>query len=98
LGGIVINRKLPIELQRKVNRIMKRSVEYAFENPKASYPFVKHHAQAMEDSVMESHIKLYVNEFTRELGVKGQEAVETLYREATSLGVLPKMREDIFIA
>jgi 1,4-dihydroxy-6-naphthoate synthase len=97
LGGIVINRKLPVELQRKVDRIMKRSVEYAFENPKASYPFVKFHAQAMQDSVMESHIKLYVNEFTRELGVKGREAVETLYREATSLGVIPKIRDDIFV-
>lgn len=97
LGGIVVNRKLPEETQRKVNRIMKRSVEFAFENPKASYPFVKHHAQAMDDSVMLSHINLYVNEFTRELGIDGRKAVETLYREATTLGIIPKMREDIFV-
>jgi len=76
---------------------MKRSVEFAFENPKASYPFVKHHAQAMDDSVMLSHINLYVNEFTRELGIDGRKAVETLYREATTLGIIPKMREDIFV-
>ncbi len=97
LGGIVINRRLSVELQRKVNRIMKRSVEYAFDNPKASYPFVKHHAQEMEDRVMESHIKLYVNEFTLNLGAAGRKAVETLYREGTSLGVIPKVRQDIFV-
>jgi 1,4-dihydroxy-6-naphthoate synthase len=97
LGGIVVNRKLSTAVQQKVDRIMKRSVEFAFENPKASYPFVKHHAQAMDDTVMQSHIELYVNEFTRELGAEGRKAVETLYREATALGVIPKMREDIFV-
>jgi len=97
LGGIVVNRKLPVAIQQKVDRVMKRSVEFAFENPKASYPFVKHHAQAMDDSVMESHINLYVNEFTRELGTDGRKAVERLYREATAAGAIPKMREDIFI-
>jgi len=97
LGGIIVNRKLPIEIQRKVNRIMKRSVEFALENPKVSYPFVKHHAQEMDDSVMQRHIELYVNEFTRDLGVEGRKAVETLYREATTSGVIPKIREDIFV-
>jgi len=97
LGGIVVNRKLSTAIQQKVDRIMKRSVEFAFENPKASYPFVKHHAQAMDDTVMQSHIELYVNEFTRELGTEGRKAVERLYREATALGVIPKIRADIFV-
>jgi 1,4-dihydroxy-6-naphthoate synthase len=97
LGGIVVNRDLPADTQAKVDRIMKRSVEYAFENSNASYPFVKHHAQAMDDSVMQSHIELYVNEFTRELGTVGRKAVETLYREATALKIIPKIREDIFV-
>ena len=97
LGGIVVNRKLSAEIQKKVNRVMKRSVEYAFENPKASYPFVKHHAQAMEDSVMQSHINLYVNEFTRDLGTGGRKAIETLFREAIENKVIPKIREDIFV-
>ena len=97
LGGIVVNRKLNLEVQKSVNRIMKRSVEYAFENPKASYPFVKHHAQAMDDNVMQSHINLYVNEFTRNLGGGGRKAIETLYREAFENKVIPKIREDIFV-
>ena len=97
LGGIVVNRKLSREVQQKVNRIMKRSVEYAFENPNVSYPFVKHHAQAMDDNVMQSHINLYVNEFTRNLGTVGRKAIETLYSEADKNGVLPKIREDIFV-
>jgi len=97
LGAIAINRKFTTAIQQKVDRIMKRSVEFALENPNASYPFVKRHSQTMDDAVMESHIKLYVNEFTRELGPEGRKAVETLYNEATSVNAIPKMRKDIFI-
>ena len=97
LGGIVVNRNLPADIKRKVDRIMKRSVEFAFENPKASRPFVKHHAQAMDENVMNSHIELYVNEFTRELGIEGKKAVEKLYSEATAAGAIPKIREDILV-
>ena len=97
LRGIVVNRKFPAEIQRKIDRIMKRSIKFALENPKASYPFVKQHAQEMDDTVLESHLKLFVNDFTSELGEEGQKAIKALFSEATKLGVIPKMREDIFV-
>jgi 1,4-dihydroxy-6-naphthoate synthase len=97
LGGIVVNRKLPREVQEKVNRVMKRSVEYAYEQPDASYPFVKLYAQEMEESVMRSHIDLYVNEFTRNLGDEGKQAVRTLYSKAEGLGIIPKLERSIFL-
>jgi len=97
LGGIVVNRNLPREVQEKVNRVMKRSVEYAYEQPDASYPFVKLYAQEMEESVMRSHIDLYVNEFTRNLGEEGKQAVRTLYSKAEDLGIIPKMERSIFL-
>lgn len=97
LGGIVVNRNLPREVQEKVNRVMKRSVEYAYEQPDASYPFVKLYAQEMEESVMRSHIDLYVNEFTRNLGDEGKQAVRTLYSKAEELGIIPKLERSIFL-
>jgi len=97
LGGIIVNRRLSVEVQQKVDRIMKRSVEFAFENPKESYGFVKQYAQAMDETVMMSHIKLYVNEFTRELGKEGRKAIETLYREAALAGLIPAMKDDLFV-
>jgi 1,4-dihydroxy-6-naphthoate synthase len=33
LGGIVVRRDLPVEIQQKMNRVMRRSVEYAFAHP-----------------------------------------------------------------
>lgn len=87
LGGIVIRRNLDPELQQKVNRLIRKSVEYAFANPQSSMPYVKEHAQAMSEEVMKKHIALYVNDFSVDLGQKGIEAVELMFNKAKELAL-----------
>ena len=72
------NRNLPIEIQQKVNRLLKKSVEYAFANPKSSIEFIKQHAQEMDEAVMYKHIALYVNQYSINLGEEGKKAIDTL--------------------
>ena len=97
LGGIVVNRRLSDDVRRRVNRVMRRSVEYAFANRGASLPFVRANAQAMSDDVMYKHIDLYVNEYSVDLGQEGRRAVALLFERARSTGVIPAMREDLFL-
>lgn len=97
LGGIVVKRNLPEEIKRKVNRVMERSVRYAFDHPADSKDFVKANAQEMEESVMNSHIQLYVNEFTKNLGGDGRSAVGRLFDVARARGIVPFYKEDIFL-
>lgn len=97
LGGIMVRRDLPKGLQEKINRVMRRSVEWAFAHPEEAMPFVRVHAQEMEDKVMKSHIDLYVNEFTKGLGTVGRAAVQRLYDEAWALGVLPEWSGTLFV-
>ena len=70
--------------REKVERVLRRSIEYAFANPMASREWVKAHAQEMEDEVIDKHIALFVNDFTVSLGDEGRRAVERL----TSVRVL----------
>ena len=97
LGGIAVNRKLDKEIQLKLNRVLKRSVGFAFENPKSAYPFIKQYAQEMDEDVMYKHIELYVNDFTKDLGLDGRNAIKVLYEKAISLGILPQMDQQIFL-
>lgn len=97
LGGIVINRNINSETQQKVNRVLKRSIQFAFDNPAESYDFVKRYAQEMEDEVIRKHINLYVNNFTLELGEEGEKAIKTLYEEATKNQVISSVPKDIFV-
>jgi 1,4-dihydroxy-6-naphthoate synthase len=97
LGGIVIKRSLPEELKQKVNRVLKRSVEFAFANPDASREYVKAHAQEMSEEVMYKHIALYVNEYSVNLGAEGRRAVELLFDKAQALGVIGKIEHSVFL-
>ena len=97
LGGIVIQRDLPTDIQQKVNRVMKRSVEYALANPEQTLGYVKPHAQEMDTVVMMKHIGLYVNEYTVNLGEKGKKAVQHLFDTAIDLDIVPNNKVDLFL-
>jgi 1,4-dihydroxy-6-naphthoate synthase len=97
LGTIVINRKIPDDVAQKVNRIIRRSLEYAYHDSFASYDFVAGNAKDMESTVMNNHIKLYVNEFTLDLGAEGKVAINELFRIAADKGIIPLLPAGIFL-
>ena len=97
LGGIVIRRSLPDEVKQRVNRIVRRSVEYAFAHPNDSLPYVRAHAQEMSEEVMYRHIDLYVNQFSVDLGPEGRSAVDLLFKRGASIGIIPTPDIPIFM-
>jgi 1,4-dihydroxy-6-naphthoate synthase len=78
LGGIIMQNKFNQATQLKVESLIRRSVEYAFENYPMITDYVRCHAQEMSETVMRQHIDLYVNNFSIELGIEGRKAVDTL--------------------
>jgi 1,4-dihydroxy-6-naphthoate synthase len=78
LGGIVAKRNIDKTIIEKTDRLIKKSLEYAF----AQYPvittYVKKHSQEMSEDVMRKHIDLYVNNYSLDLGEKGKLAVKKL--------------------
>jgi 1,4-dihydroxy-6-naphthoate synthase len=97
LGGIVVRRTLPEAIRHTVNRVVRRSVEYAFAHRTASLAFVREHAQEMSEQVMYQHIDLYVNEFSIDLGSEGRRAVELLFERARLAGVIPVIAHSLFL-
>ena len=96
LGGIAIKRSLGNDIALKVQKCLSESISFAYDNPDSSYDFVRKYAASMEREVMKKHIDLYVNEFSRDLGSTGREAVRVLYSKAMDVNVIPKIRKDIF--
>ena len=97
LGGIVAKRSLPDEVKHAMNRVMRRSVEYAFAHRDASLPYVRAHAQEMSEAVMYQHIDLYVNEYSVDLGGQGRRAVQVLFDRARQTGLVPVVNSDLFL-
>lgn len=75
LGAIVVSRSLPREVQLTVDRVLRRSVEYAMTHPAASADFVRAYARELSDEVTHSHIQLFVNNYSVDLGEEGRRAV-----------------------
>ncbi|MGN6180251.1 MAG: menaquinone biosynthesis family protein [Mucilaginibacter sp.] len=97
LGGIVANRHLPLDVQLKINRVLKKSVEFAFANPKSGLEFIRSHAQEMSEEVMYKHIELYVNQYSVDLGEEGRKAINLLFDTALEKKIIPEIKEKIFL-
>lgn len=87
LGAIIARRSLDRE---QIAGWARASVEYAWQHPQASRDYVLEHAQEMDPNVADSHIELYVNEFTRDLGEDGYNAIEALLGRAAREGLVPE--------
>jgi 1,4-dihydroxy-6-naphthoate synthase len=96
LGGIAAHKRLGTEVISKVNRSIRRSVEYANLHKGDLNDFVRCNAQEMSTSVMQQHIDLYVNEFSVSLGEQGQKAINQMFDYAIQTGIITSKPETIF--
>lgn len=78
LGGIVMRKSLFEGDYSCFEMLLRRSIEYAFTHPAISRQYIKEHAQELDDTVIESHIALFVNEYSLDLGADGHRAIEEL--------------------
>lgn len=97
LGGIIINRKVPQDIQKKFDRLLRKSIEFAWKNPQEPLQFIRKYAQEIEDDVMYNHIKLYVNDFTLDLSDEGRRSIRYLLDKGAEIGFSPKVGDDIFV-
>jgi len=79
LGGIAIKRSIDRSTSLQIDKLIRKSIEFAFSNYPMITDYVKEHSQEMSESVMRQHIDLYVNDFSIDLGTDGKKAIETLY-------------------
>lgn len=96
LGGIFCRRNFDSNLTEKIDRVIRRSVEFAFANPEAPRAFIQQHAQEMDPEVQQKHIDLYVNDFSIDLGKEGQAAIQHLFDYARTQKIVPESDLPIF--
>ena len=96
LGGIMALRTLGPDRIRSVEEAIRESLRYARGHEDEVLAYCRLHSQEMDETVMRSHIGLYVNDFTRDLGSEGTEAVLRLFREAEERGILPPFAGPLF--
>lgn len=97
LGAIAVKRSMDSDLQKEFDRSLKKSLSLAYQFPEKARNYILENSQVKEESVVNSHIELYVNEFTKDIGKEGKEAVYALWEKAKSLHLVGDQKLDMFI-
>ena len=101
LGGIAIKKIIDKQTSLKIDKLIRKSIEYAFVNYPLITDYVKAHSQTMSEEVMKQHIDLYVNNYSINLGKDGKEAIERLFEIFLSIkesgNVHSHSEEELFI-
>lgn len=90
LGGIVARRSLGKELIQRIDGCIRASVEHAFADARGSLPYIRQHSQEMDESVVQDHIGLYVNNYSVDLGREGVASVREFLARGRAAGLFPQ--------
>jgi len=88
LGGIAVKKSIDRLTGLKIDKLIHKSIEYAFANYPLVTDYVKQHSQTMSEEVMRQHIDLYVNNYSLDLGKEGKKAIEKLFEVFLSMNNL----------
>ncbi|NLZ17510.1 MAG: 1,4-dihydroxy-6-naphthoate synthase [Desulfobulbaceae bacterium] len=87
LGCIIMRKNLDDHLHRAVEMAIRKSIEWADAHPQEGLSYIRSYAQEIEPEVMLSHINLYVNDFSKDIGADGAEAIKELLRRGEAAGL-----------
>ena len=90
LGCIVARRSLTEAVRQDIGQAIHKSIVWADSHPQECLPYIREHSQEMEEQVVQSHIGLYVNSFSKDLGKEGERAVRELLRRGAAIGLFPE--------
>ncbi|WP_417911770.1 1,4-dihydroxy-6-naphthoate synthase [Candidatus Electronema sp. TJ] len=87
LGGIAARRSFSADLIEDIEKAVEASIHQAQADPAACLPYIRQHAQELDDTVIAAHVSLYVNDFSLRLGEEGRAAVHELLRRGREAGI-----------
>ena len=89
LGCIAVRRDMDPETACHIQTLIRHSIGHAFARPDQGADYIRQHAQEMDEAVIRQHIDLYVNDFSKDLGNNGEQAVTAFLAYARKTGMIP---------
>jgi 1,4-dihydroxy-6-naphthoate synthase len=90
LGGNVLRRDIPREIQSDLVAILRESIEFGLNHRAEAVQHSMPYARDMGSDLASKFIGMYVNEFTRDYGQVGREAIRRFLGEARERGYIDR--------
>jgi 1,4-dihydroxy-6-naphthoate synthase len=97
LGGNVIRKDIPRDIQKEVSEILKESIDYGLKHRKAGIEHSMPLARGLDHEGADRFIGMYVNDFTIDYGPTGREAIREFLGQATKKGLIPEKAKVEFV-
>jgi 5,8-dihydroxy-2-naphthoate synthase len=89
LGGNVIRKDIPEKVRREVADILKESIDYGLKHRRAGVEHSMPLARGLDLEKADRFIGMYVNDFTRDYGTVGRNAIREFLGRASAAKVIP---------
>ena len=89
LGVDVVRKDLPADLQKKIARVFKDSIEVALKHRDAALAYALEWGRGMTQEQGDKFVGMYVNELTVDCGERGRKATELLLNSAADAKIIP---------
>jgi len=97
LGCNVIRRDLPPAVQQDLSRLMRASIEYSLAHRDEALDYALEFGRGLEQSLADTFVGMYVNEWTLDYGPAGQRAVAELLQRGHQAGLSPRVEKLVFV-
>ncbi|NOX34638.1 MAG: 1,4-dihydroxy-6-naphthoate synthase [Deltaproteobacteria bacterium] len=96
LGCIAIKRDIDPAFAFDIQELIRQSIDHAFLNPGMAYDYIKTYAKELDEDVIQQHIGLYVNDFSKNIGKDGEASITAFFERARQSGLIKKQEYPLF--
>jgi len=90
LGLDVVRSDLGMDLAREINAALRASIDWAYQHEEEALDYALQFGRGLERNMGRRFVKMYVSDLTRDMGVRGQRALTTLFQRGVEAGVIPQ--------
>ena len=91
LGGNVLRKDIPLAVRHDLLEIMRESIDFGLAHRREAVNHSMPYARDMDAALAGEFIGMYVNDFTRDYGVTGRQAVSEFLQTAHRRGLIDKL-------
>ena len=90
LGGNVIRKDMPRDLQKKVSRHLRASIAYGLDHRDNALDHAMRYARGLDRGKADTFVGMYVNSWTLDYGDRGRDAIRLFLDEGVKSGVITR--------